>query len=61
MIHEIPIFSLPLEWLWCETWCSDEGLKKAKTIDLVLMDNNDLVQQPFDEGTEVGKGKKDFT
>ena len=35
MIHEIPMFSLPQEWLWCETWCSDESLKKAKTIDLV--------------------------
>jgi UDP-glucose:glycoprotein glucosyltransferase len=35
MIHELPIHSLPQEWLWCETWCSDESLKKAKTIDLV--------------------------
>ena len=37
MIHEIPIFSLPQEWLWCETWCSDESLKRAKTIDLVIL------------------------
>jgi UDP-glucose:glycoprotein glucosyltransferase len=22
----IPIYSLPQEWLWCETWCSDESL-----------------------------------
>lgn len=35
MQHIVPIFSLPQEWLWCETWCSDESLKKAKTIDLV--------------------------
>ncbi len=35
MIHEIPIFSLPQEWLWCETWCDDASLKTAKTIDLV--------------------------
>jgi UDP-glucose:glycoprotein glucosyltransferase len=35
MQHDVPIFSLPQEWLWCETWCSDESLKKAKTIDLV--------------------------
>jgi UDP-glucose:glycoprotein glucosyltransferase len=35
MQHEVPIFSLPQEWLWCETWCSDESLKTAKTIDLV--------------------------
>jgi UDP-glucose:glycoprotein glucosyltransferase len=37
MIHEIPMFSLPQDWLWCETWCSDESLKTAKTIDLVLL------------------------
>ncbi len=36
MIHQIPIFSLPQDWLWCETWCSDESLKTAKTIDLVF-------------------------
>lgn len=35
MIHEIPMFSLPQDWLWCETWCSDDSLKSAKTIDLV--------------------------
>ncbi|EAX94740.1 hypothetical protein TVAG_480210 [Trichomonas vaginalis G3] len=29
-----PIFSLPQEWLWCGSWCSDETMKKAKTIDL---------------------------
>ena len=21
MIHQVTIKSLPLEWLWCETWC----------------------------------------
>ena len=35
MIHQVSIFSLPQEWLWCETWCSDESKAKAKTIDLV--------------------------
>lgn len=30
--HVVPIFSLPQEWLWCETWCSDESKTKAKTI-----------------------------
>ena len=34
--HHIPIFSLPQEWLWCETWCSMNTLSTAKTIDLVL-------------------------
>ena len=31
----VPIFSLPIEWLWCETWCSNASSSKAKTIDLV--------------------------
>jgi UDP-glucose:glycoprotein glucosyltransferase len=39
----IPIYSLPQEWLWCETWCSDETLAKAKTIDLC---NNPLTKKP---------------
>ncbi|KAG7841258.1 hypothetical protein KL941_005355 [Ogataea angusta] len=41
--HTIPIHSLPQEWLWCETWCDDESLKKAKTIDLC---NNPLTKEP---------------
>lgn len=28
------IFSLPQEWLWCGSWCSDDSMAKAKTIDL---------------------------
>ncbi len=28
--HSIPIFSLPKEWLWCESWCGDST--KAKVI-----------------------------
>jgi UDP-glucose:glycoprotein glucosyltransferase len=39
----IPIFSLPQEWLWCETWCSDETMSTAKTIDLC---NNPLTHAP---------------
>ena len=31
---QAPIFSLPQEWLWCGSWCSDETMSKAKTIDL---------------------------
>jgi len=34
--HQIPIYSLPQEWLWCETWCSLDTLSTAKTIDLVI-------------------------
>lgn len=37
MIHMVPIKSLPQEWLWCETWCSEESKTKAKTIDLVSL------------------------
>ncbi|KAL7270804.1 killer toxin resistant protein [Rhizina undulata] len=39
----LPIYSLPQEWLWCETWCSDESLKTAKTIDLC---NNPMTKEP---------------
>lgn len=41
-IH-IPIYSLPQNWLWCETWCSDDTMKFAKTIDLC---NNPLTKKP---------------
>ncbi|KJR80062.1 UDP-glucose:glycoprotein glucosyltransferase [Sporothrix schenckii 1099-18] len=43
MQFNIPIFSLPQDWLWCETWCSDEALKTAKTIDLC---NNPQTKEP---------------
>jgi len=38
MIHQVGIKSLPQEWLWCETWCSDAEKARAKTIDLVRTD-----------------------
>ncbi|KAL4808818.1 UDP-glucose:glycoprotein glucosyltransferase-domain-containing protein [Aspergillus unguis] len=43
MQHHIPIKSLPQEWLWCETWCSDESLAQARTIDLC---NNPQTKEP---------------
>jgi UDP-glucose:glycoprotein glucosyltransferase len=43
MQNILKIHSLPQEWLWCETWCSDESLKDAKTIDLC---NNPLTKEP---------------
>lgn len=43
MQFNIPIFSLPQDWLWCETWCSDEALTTAKTIDLC---NNPQTKEP---------------
>lgn len=39
----IPIHTLDQSWLWCETWCSDESLADAKTIDLC---NNPLTHEP---------------
>ena len=43
MQHVLPIHSLPQEWLWCETWCADEALETARTIDLC---NNPLTKEP---------------
>ncbi|SPO24696.1 related to UDP-glucose:glycoprotein glucosyltransferase precursor [Ustilago trichophora] len=34
MQASLPIHTLDKEWLWCETWCSNDWLDKAKTIDL---------------------------
>ena len=41
--HVVPIFSLPEEWLWCETWCGNASKPSAKTIDLC---NNPLTKEP---------------
>jgi len=43
MIHQVPIKSLPQEWLWCATWCTMDELKNAKSIDLC---NNPLTKEP---------------
>ncbi|KAI1880384.1 hypothetical protein JX265_002005 [Neoarthrinium moseri] len=43
MQFHIPIHSLPQEWLWCETWCSDESQAAARTIDLC---NNPQTKEP---------------
>lgn len=43
MQHNLPIHSLDQNWLWCETWCSDEALSSARTIDLC---NNPLTKEP---------------
>ncbi|KAM0324560.1 hypothetical protein ACHAQA_007945 [Verticillium albo-atrum] len=43
MQFNIPIHSLPQEWLWCETWCSDESQAEARTIDLC---NNPQTKEP---------------
>ena len=41
--HQVPIYSLPQHWLWCQTWCSMNTLSEAKTIDLC---NNPLTKKP---------------
>lgn len=41
--HQVPIASLPQEWLWCETWCGNVTRPQAKTIDLC---NNPLTKEP---------------
>jgi len=41
--HAVRIHSLPQEWLWCESWCSDESKAAAKTIDLF---NNPRYKEP---------------
>ncbi|XP_065177513.1 UDP-glucose:glycoprotein glucosyltransferase 1-like [Sycon ciliatum] len=43
MIHQVRIKSLPQEWLWCETWCSNSTKPNAKTIDLC---NNPQTKEP---------------
>lgn len=30
----VPIHTLPQEWVWCETWCSDTEKKLARMIDM---------------------------
>ncbi|TXG53737.1 hypothetical protein EZV62_018993 [Acer yangbiense] len=41
--HTVPIYSLPQEWLWCESWCGNATKSKAKTIDLC---NNPMTKEP---------------
>jgi UDP-glucose:glycoprotein glucosyltransferase len=41
--HQVPIFSLPQQWLWCESWCGNQTKSFAKTIDLC---NNPKTTQP---------------
>lgn len=39
----VRIFSLPQEWLWCDSWCDQASKATAKTIDLC---NNPLTKVP---------------
>merc|ERR1712204_76237 len=50
--HEVPIRSLPEEWLWCEAWCGNASLANARTIDLC---NNPLTKEPkLDQARRLG-------
>lgn len=52
MQRQIPIFTLDQDWLWCQTWCSDESLKTAKTSEWIMnvLTSSRPVSEPFDEG-----------
>lgn len=39
---QVPIYSLPQEWLWCESWCGEGTKARAKTIDLC---NNPMTKE----------------
>lgn len=47
--HNVPIFSLPQEWLWCESWCGNATKARAKTIDLC---NNPMTKEPKLQGAK---------
>ncbi|KAL1527444.1 hypothetical protein AB1Y20_016110 [Prymnesium parvum] len=50
--HAVPIHSLPEEWLWCESWCGNASLPRAKTIDLC---NNPLTKEPkLEQARRIG-------
>ncbi|GMH85995.1 hypothetical protein TrST_g9973 [Triparma strigata] len=53
--NQVPIFSLPQSWLWCESWCSLETKVESKTIDLC---NNPLKKEPkIDMARRIIKGE----
>lgn len=47
----VPIFNLPQEWLWCESWCDDESKKEAKAID--LCNNPDTKEHKLDSAMRI--------
>jgi UDP-glucose:glycoprotein glucosyltransferase len=49
--NHIPIYSLPQEWLWCDTWCSQKTKSKAKTID--LCNNPKTFESKFDQAIRI--------
>lgn len=49
--NHIPIYSLPQEWLWCDTWCSQKTKSKAKTID--LCNNPKTFESKIDQAVRI--------
>lgn len=49
--NHIPIYSLPPEWLWCDTWCSQTTKSKAKTID--LCNNPKTFESKIDQAVRI--------
>ncbi len=47
--HMVPILSLPMEWLWCQTWCSMDTLRAGQ-------DHRPL-QQPAHQDAQAGRGQ----
>ncbi|KAG0591180.1 hypothetical protein KC19_1G156300 [Ceratodon purpureus] len=64
--HQVPIYSLPQQWLWCESWCGNATKSQAKTIDLC---NNPMTKEPKLEGArrivaewpDLDQEARDFT
>lgn len=54
----IPIYSLPQEWLWCDTWCPLETKTKAKSIK--LCDNPKTFESKLDQAVRIIPEWKSF-
>lgn len=46
----LPLHSLPAEWLWCESWCSESSKAAAKTID--------MCQNPLKKESKLGMAER---
>ena len=62
MQDQIPIFTLDQSWLWCETWCSQESLARAKTSECAprceLTCAVDLCQNPLTKQPKLERARQ---
>lgn len=61
MQRQIPIFTLDQDWLWCQTWCSDESLKTAKTSEWaseMKLTAVDLCQNPLTKEPKLARARQ---